>query len=131
MVNGGASHSLHVLLDRKLDTFEKLELVLVLRAAGKPLTMSELALQLQVGRDVLRRVAEEVAATGVVELMDDDAVRFNAGTWEGEIAEAANLYATEPTTLIKVLSRISMERIRSLAARTFADAFRIRKNGGG
>lgn len=130
MVNGKPSHSLHVLLDRKLDTFEKLELVLVVRAAGTPLTMSELAMQLQVGRDVLRRVAEEVAASGVVELIDGDAVRFKEGTWEPDIAEAAKLYATEPTTLIKVLSRISMERLRSRAARTFADAFRIRRKEG-
>lgn len=130
MINGKPSASLHVLLDRKLDTFEKLELVLVLRAAGTALTVSELALQLQVGRDVLRRVAEEVAASGVVELLDGDALRFKDGTWEQDVAEAAHLYATEPTTLIKVLSRISMERLRSRAARTFADAFRLRRKEG-
>ncbi|MBA3452993.1 MAG: hypothetical protein H0T42_07870 [Deltaproteobacteria bacterium] len=104
--------------------------MLVLRAAGKAMTLGELAMQLQVGRDVLRRVAGEVAASGVVELIDGDALQLKSGTWEAEIAEAADLYETEPKTLIKVLSRISMERIRSLAARTFADAFRIRRKDG-
>jgi len=124
------SQRLQLLLERKLDTFEKLEIVLVLRAAGTSLTMSELAVQLQVGRDVLRRVAEEVAASGVIELIDGDAVRLEPATWEAELAEAEHIYETQPTTLINVLSRIAMQRIRSLAARTFADAFRIRRKKG-
>ncbi len=124
------SQNLHALLDGKLDTFEKLELVLVVRAAGQPMTVSDLAMELQVGRDVLRRVIADVAAAGVLDLVDGDAVCLRHGSWEPQIAEAAEIYEADPTALIKVLSRISMERIRSRAARTFADAFRLRGKGG-
>ena len=121
------SQDLQSLLERALDTFEKLELVLVLRGAAGPLSISDLAVQLQVGRDALRRVAVDVADSGIVEMVDGDAVRLRPGTWDSPIAEAAAIYETDPTRLMRCLSSIAMEKIRGLAARTFADAFRIRK----
>ena len=124
------SQGLHALLDGKLDTFEKLELVLAVRTAGQSVTVSDLAMELQVGRDVLRRVIADVIASGVLQAVDGDAVCLRHGSWEPQIAEAAGIYEADPTTLLKVLSRISMERIRSRAARTFADAFRIRGKAG-
>lgn len=120
------SPELHELLDNKLDTFEKLELVLALRAAGKPLLLSDLALELQVGHDALRRVADGVAASGVI-LLDDDIVGLRSGSWDPLIEEAAKVYATEQKKLMRVFTRIAMERIRGRAARTFADAFRLKK----
>lgn len=128
-MNTEPSSELHALLDEKLDTFEKLELVLALHTAGKPLTVAELAFQLQVGREVLRRVADEIIASGVIEMVDDDAVRLKPGSWDPHIAEAADIYTTEPTKLMKILSRIAMAKLRGMAARTFADAFRIRRKG--
>jgi DNA-binding GntR family transcriptional regulator len=115
------------LLDAKLDTFEKLEVVLALHAAGSPLTMTELAVELQVGRDVLRRVAEDVADSGLVEMVEGDAVRMLPTSHDAEIAEAAAIYLVDRSVLLHELSRIAMDRIRGLAARTFADAFRIRR----
>jgi len=56
-------------------------------------------------------------------------VRLVPGSWEPQIAEAERLYAADPTKMLKVLSSVAMQRIRGMAARTFAEAFRIRKKG--
>lgn len=123
------SPELLTFLDRKLDTYEKLELVLVLRAAGSPMTLADVAVQLQVGPDALRRVVKEVAASGVIDAHQDDQIRLRPGPWDPLMAEAAQLLATEPNRLLRALTRIAMERIRGRAARTFADAFQLRKKG--
>jgi hypothetical protein len=118
---------LYAFLDEELDTFEKLELVVALRPAGKAMTLADLALQLQVGREVLRRVADEVAASGMIEVNHDDVLRLRSGRWEPLIDEAAQVSANEPGKMMRAYTRIAMARIRGMAARTFADAFRIRK----
>jgi hypothetical protein len=123
------SPELYALLENKLDTFEKLEVVLSLYAAGRPLTLRELAHELQVGTDVLQRVADGVVDTGVIRRSDGEAFALCPGSWDAAIQEAARLHATQPQSLMKALTRIGMERIRGMSARTFADAFRIRKKG--
>jgi hypothetical protein len=123
------SPELQALLDQTLDTLEKLEVVLALRAAGKPLSLAELALQLQVGQDVLRRVVDSVVASGIVERHDDDVLELRSGSWDPQLEEATRVYTTDPQGLMRAFTRIAMERIRGRAARTFADAFRIRKKG--
>ncbi len=123
------SPELHALLESKLDTFEKLEVVLSLSAAGRPLTIGELAHELQVGRDVLQRVADSVVDTGIIVRSDDEAFSLHSGRWDAAIAEAARLHASQPQLLMRAMTRIAMERIRGMSARTFADAFRIRKKG--
>lgn len=118
------------LLESKLDTYEKVELVLALRAAGAPMTMTDLAMELQVGRDALRRVADEVVASGMIDSVPEDSLHYRPGEWDSVLDEAAHVFAKETNKLLRALTRIGMERIRGLAARTFADAFRIRKKGG-
>ncbi|MBA3394378.1 MAG: hypothetical protein H0T89_17160 [Deltaproteobacteria bacterium] len=123
------SPELQTLLDDKLDTFEKLELVLTLHSTGAPMTLADMALHLQVGREALRRVVDEVAASQVIEANGDDTFRLRSGYWDGVMDEAASILANEPTMLMRVFTRIALARIRGMAARTFAEAFRIRKKG--
>jgi hypothetical protein len=120
---------LYELLDEKLDSFEKLELVVALRSSGREMTLAELALQLQVGREALRRVAEEVVSSGMIDMTEDDVLRLRPGRWDSLIDQAAHVTAHEPSKLMRAFTRIAMARIRGMAARTFADAFRIRKKG--
>lgn len=121
---------LHELLDEKLDSFEKLELVVALRSSGKEMTLADLALQLQVGTDALRRVAEEVVSSGMIDMTGEDVLRLRPGRWDPLIDQAAHITAHEPSKLMRAFTKIAMARIRGMAARTFADAFRIRKKGG-
>jgi hypothetical protein len=128
--NPQASQALRRLLETKLDTFEKLELVLVLQKSG-PTSVADLVRELQVGHDVMLRLVGDVVRTGLVELSADDTVRLVAGPAELEvIAEGAQLYAFDRSKVITLFSAIAMDRIRSMAARSFADAFQIRKKKG-
>jgi hypothetical protein len=91
--------------------------------------LAELAVQLQVGREALRRVADEVVASGIVRALDDDCLQLMSGSWDPLLEEAALVHSAAPAKLVRVFTRIAMERIRGMAARTFADAFRLRKKG--
>jgi hypothetical protein len=123
------SPALHALLESKLDTFEKLEVVLTLRAAGRPLSLSEVAHELQVGTEALQRVMDSVVAFGIIARSDDDLFALCSGSWDDLVDEAAQLHQRQPQYLMRAFTRIGMERIRGMSARTFADAFRIRKKG--
>lgn len=120
------SPGLYRLLERKLDTYEKLEVV-VLLSRGPDALVPDLARELQIGEDVLRRVAADLARTGLVEV-EDDRLRLTASAEELPfVKEGAELYASDRGKVISLLSAIAMDRIRSLAARSFADAFTLRK----
>ncbi len=93
------------------------------------MTLADLATQLQVGREALRRVADEVVRSGMIDVNHEDVFRYRPGEWDPLMDEAAHMFAKEPSKLLRALTRIAMERIRGMAARTFADAFRIRKKG--
>ena len=122
------SDALVELLGNKLDSFEKLELVLVLRESGRPMPLVDVARRLQIGDEVFRRVAADVAEAGLIEISADDVAVLRVVDGEAEIlGEAARLYAADPTKMVRLLSTIAFDRIRSLSARTFADAFRLRK----
>ena len=123
------SPGLRRLLESKLDTYEKLELVVVLsRRDGSSGTVAELARQLQVGHDVLKRLATDLSRSGLVELDPDDKVKLVASPEElAVIAEGAQFYDSSPRKVISLLSAIAMDRIRGMAARSFADAFTLRK----
>lgn len=123
------SPALYGLLERKLDSFEKLEIVLTLRGAARPLTLAELARELQVGSGALKRVADGVVATGMIAVSDGELYVLRAGPWDSLIDEAAHLHEHQPKQLMRVFTRLGMERIRAMSARTFADAFRLRKKG--
>jgi predicted transcriptional regulator len=123
------SPELHALLESKLDTFEKLEVVLTLRAAGRPMSLNEVAHELQVGPEALQRVTDSVVASGIIVRSEDDLFALRSGPWDVLVDEAARLHQRQPQQLMRALTRIAMERIRGMSARTFADAFRIRKKG--
>jgi hypothetical protein len=113
------------LLETKLDTYDKLELVVLLsKRAEMQASMAELERELQVGHDVLKRLAGEIARTRLLEITDEQ-VRLVATPDELEaIAEGAGL---EPRKVISLLSSIALDRLRGMAARAFADAFTLRK----
>lgn len=123
------SPRLRRLLETKLDTYEKLELVVVLsRRNGSADTVPELARELQVGEDVLRRLANDLSRTGLVAVTAEDEVKLVATADElVTIGEGAQFYESSPRKVISVLSTIAMDRIRGMAARSFADAFTLRK----
>ncbi|MDQ3366812.1 MAG: hypothetical protein M3680_15410 [Myxococcota bacterium] len=121
------SAALRALLDAKLDTLEKLELALALQdAPGLAASVDDLALHLQVGREVLRQVAAEVTRTGLFEI-HDEAIQLRADAEEAALLdEAKELYHHDRHAMLRLLSAVAMERIRRRGAMTFADAFKLK-----
>ena len=129
------SPELRRLLETKLDTYEKLELVVVLaKQANMEALATDLARELQVGDDVLNRFAAEVARSGLVEITGER-IRLVARAEDlATIAEGTRLFESDPRRVMSLLSAIALDRIRGMAARSFADAFTLRKkkdNGDG
>jgi hypothetical protein len=120
------SQALREALETKLDTFEKLELVLLLLDAPRPLP--ELARELHIGEDVLRRVVSDLVRSKVAELRPDDTVHLTASDGErAAFREGAELYSHDRGKVIMLFSTIAMDRIRGMSARAFASAFNLRK----
>lgn len=129
MSSQGPSPELRLLLETKLDTFEKLEVVAVLsRRDGMAATFDDVARELQVGTDVLRRIATDLARSGLVAI-DGETLTLTATDHElRTIAEGAQL---DPRTIIRLLASLALDRVRGMAARSFADAFTLRKKKDG
>lgn len=119
------SQELRRLLETKLDTVEKLEVVAVLSGRdGMSATFEEVARELQIGTDVLRRVTSDLARSGLVAI-DGETVTLTAKDDElRTIAEGAQL---DPRTIIRLLASVALDRVRGMAARSFADAFTLRR----
>lgn len=121
------SPGLRQLLESKLDTYEKLELVVVLSRRDEA-SLAELARELQVGGDVLRRLVLDLSRTGLVALSLDERVRLAATPDElAVIAEGAQLCRSDRGTVIQLLSAIALDRIRGMSARSVADAVALRR----
>jgi hypothetical protein len=126
------STELRALLDEKLDTLEKLEIVLALReAAERTSTVGDLAHHLQVGPGVLAQVVEEIQRARLVSVTGDAVTLVLEGADAALLAEADLLYRQHRSDVIRLFSTIAMNRIRRMAARTFADAFQLRKKKDG
>lgn len=119
------------LLDAPLDGFEKLEIVLALhRAPASTSSTPELIRQLQLGRDEVERAVDELRRASTVEVAGG-LVRLTVSAEEGAaIAELAQLYDDDRLLVVRTMSEIAMDRIRGMAARTFADAFTIKRKKG-
>jgi hypothetical protein len=122
------------LLQNGIDTFEKLEVVVMLRAAPRSvMSVADLATGLKQERSVVRRAALELRAIALVDMTADDEIRLVAPTSRDfdSITELARLYADDRLAVVKALGEIAMQRIRNMASQAFADAFVIRKKPSG
>jgi DNA-binding IclR family transcriptional regulator len=133
-VSAVLSHALRKLLDRHVESFEKLELLMALRRApGGRSTPAELAKALDLAGPDVREILSALTAAGLVAKTDDGAVTLAPKTDEDReaIDELARVYDEDRIALVKAIAEIAMERLRNLAGRAFADAFVIRKKPGG
>jgi biotin operon repressor len=119
-----------------IESYEQLELLLLLRAergvawSGEALSarlrisstlVSEALAKLQSGGFVVASTAE--AAGGPTH-----AYRVQAADLEATIERLSQAYKEQPMPIIKLMCANSIERVRTAALRTFADAFILRKD---
>jgi DNA-binding GntR family transcriptional regulator len=128
-VTSTLSPALRQLLER-VSSFEKLELVIALRRApAQQSTVHELARTLDVDRDEVRALVNELAGDGLLVASAGGEVTLAAHA--GAMDELAALYDADKLVLVKAIAERAMDRLRNLAGRAFAEAFVIRKKPGG
>jgi hypothetical protein len=128
------------LLAGPIDSFEKLELLLALVEATRPLTFADLERATSIPLATVREVVGDLSRANLVAIESAD-----AGDLEGAgkivrlvpkaddataLNDLAKLYEEDRLLVVKALSAVAMERIRGMAARTFADAFQLRGKKG-
>ncbi len=122
------SPKLRRLLEAPLDTFEKLEICMVLwTAAARTQSPRELAARVQLPIDLVEHALADLVAAHFVELAGGLARLTVPADLVPDVQALVELYATDRLTIVRTLSELAMDRVRSMAARAFADAFQIRK----
>ena len=122
---------LRTLLTTQLDSFEKLEIVRVLRAAGQAMSAEALESACRCPSQTVREALEELERGAIIEQADGGRlVRLGPGSKRPHFEALMQLYEEDRPRVMSVLSSLAMERIRTMAARAFADAFLIRTKRG-
>jgi hypothetical protein len=125
------SPALRKLLDTQVESFEKLELLMLLRRAPSgSVATGEIALALNLGSDEVRAIVAALSAGGLIARAADGALSLAPQKPEDQVVvdELARVYEEDKIALVTAIAEIAMDRLRNLAGRAFADAFVIRKN---
>lgn len=105
-------------------------MVAVRRAPQSALSFSALRSATGLDRDDLRRALRELAGSGFVAEPGAEIVTLASALEEAVIDALVDLYDREKMLLVIAITEISLDRLRNLAGRAFADAFVIRKKSG-
>lgn len=122
--------AVYELLATRINTFEKLELVVALSAApSSKASVDELCRTLKLPRDLVRQATIDLRASSLITLTSRGEAQLLPVTQKDEAAlkELVQLYAGDPMSIVKALGDIAMSRLRSMATRAIADAFVLRK----
>jgi DNA-binding IclR family transcriptional regulator len=127
------SLALRKLLDAHVESFEKLEVLMLLRRTPAGTTAAEISRALGLGGDEVGEITAALSAAELVARAPDGRISLSPQRAEDRAAldELARVYAEDRLTLVKVIAETAMDRLRNLAGRAFADAFVIRKKPGG
>jgi hypothetical protein len=117
------------LLESKLDSFEKLEIMERLHASGQRMSRDEIEAACGLRSDVVVETLVELEQLRLVE-RDRSGQIHASGSLSPELSTLLQLYRADRVAVLSKLSSIAMQRIRSMAARTFADAFVFRRKRG-
>ncbi len=125
------SPALRKLLDTHVESFEKLELLMLLRRTPSGhKTVGEIALALDLGSDEVRAIVTALSAGGMIARAADGTISLAPQKAEdgAVLDELARVYEEDKIALVTAIAETAMDRLRNLAGRAFADAFVIRKN---
>lgn len=120
------SPELYKLLETALDSLEKVDLAWHVATAGKPITLTVLQERTYLDRPTLREALDELVAVKVLVALPNDMVELGARAKAPDFEALMKHYTDDRVLVINTATRIAMERIRNMAASTFADAFLIR-----
>jgi hypothetical protein len=113
-----------------VDSFEKLEVLEVLLAlhstTGAPLALVEIAARAHLAVEQTELATGGLGAAGIIERAGPTAWRVH-GESAVAVEELARAWATCRPAVLKIMTDRALARIRTAAARRFAEAFRLRK----
>lgn len=121
-----------VLLYERIESYEQLEILLLLHGDPSTWTMERISSRLSITQVLTEAALTSLEATRLVESSGSRPERhFRAAAGipalDETIRRLASAYATQPIEIIKLMSAHAIERVRTAALRTFVDAFVLRK----
>ena len=125
------SPRVRALLATRIDSFEKLELIIALHGEPRATsTFDQMCERLGVARHLLREAAVSLNADSLVQMTSGGELQLLPPTDRDReaIGELVALYSDDRMAVVKALGEIALDRIRNMASKVFADAFVIRKN---
>lgn len=116
------------LLEAKLDSFEKLEIARLLCATRRPMSRAEIGAAGSLSHEVVDDALSSLRHAGLVEWDGaNGAVRLGPESADPHFVRLMQLYGEDRASVLAVLSRLVMQRLRAMAVRAFSDAFLLRK----
>lgn len=120
-----------------IESYEQLELLLIMRSdTGPSWTEETLGARLRITSAPVRAALDRLESAGFAEARVQAGEKHYAYLCQSDNVEAtisrlAAAYREYPIPIIKVMSANAIERLRTAALRTFADAFIVRKDKNG
>lgn len=121
------------LLRERIGSYEQLEILLLLHKERSGLTAEALSSRLQIAPPLTASTLAELQARGLVRpqaAASEARYLYEAATptLDAAVSRLARAHAEHPISIIKLMSANAIQRVRIGAARTFADAFILRKD---
>lgn len=139
--------SVRALLRERIESYEELETLLALeRLRGTSKTADELTAVVRVNAQLIERalraletrsLIERRVSTGGTDVAGPPGLERQycyapaSGELDNAVRALAKAYAEQPIPIIKLMSENAIQRMRTGAARAFADAFILRKDKNG
>ena len=122
------------LLRDNIESYEQLELLLLLRTElDHPWTVEALSARLRIPGSLGSLALDELTKAGFVEVRARGAEKqytyvAQSNDVEATLQRLVQAYREHPIPVLKHMSANAIERVRTAALRTFADAFILRKD---
>lgn len=112
-----------VLLETRLDSFEKLEIARALRVSGG-MTPAALEVACRFSAETVQDALTDLQQVALVEPDPgrSEVVQLGSASRDPRFDAVMQLYATDRPRVLSVLSTLAMDRIRHMAAQVFTDA---------
>lgn len=112
---------------RAIDSYEKLEIVVLLAQAGEPVDVTAIAAGARVRTSVAEEALTRLAANDVTsEATPGTWTLTPGGRWSDAIREFLALYERNRAAVMNLMTDTALQRLRQGSARAFADAFLLR-----
>jgi hypothetical protein len=130
----GLPGDVQAFLRLRIETYEQLELLRLLhREPAKHWSATELGEQLRISPELAEAAAQALQAAGLADRSSTaPVIHYNYYQADpltnATVDRVLELYRDQPLQILKLMSSNAIERVRTAALRTFADAFVLKKD---